>query len=86
MISISFNLDELPLAQVLDSAKQLLRQSTESHARVAIKQQAVGTVYFVDMHKFVDGKIQETLWDSHTAAQEAKHNDPQGVDTAPDQG
>lgn len=86
MISISFNLGDIPLAQVLDSAKQLLRSSKDSYARVAVKQALTKNLYFIDMEKLADGSIQELIWTTGTISEDAKHNHGEGVDTATHQG
>lgn len=87
MISIQFELNSLPLSQVCDTARQLLRQGHESFARVAVKQNCTNVIYFIDMQKHPSGMITEQVWTtSAISEQEAKHNDMQGVDTTPIQG
>ena len=81
MISISFHLTVLPLAQVLDSAKQLLRQSSDSYARVSVKQELTNVIYFIDMQKDEHGHIEELIWNTGTISEDAKHNHVEGVDT-----
>lgn len=83
MLSIQFELNSLPLSQVCDTARQLLRQGHESFARVAVKQKLTTAIYFIDMQKHPDGMITEQVWTtSAISEQQAKHFDVQGVDTA----
>lgn len=87
MISIQFELNSLPLSQICDTARQLLRQGEETFARVAVKQPDNGTIYFIDMQKFPSGNIHETMWNvTGESPEDTKHNHVQGVDTAAHQG
>lgn len=85
MISVSFDLANLPLAQVLDSTKQMLRQSSDNFARVVVRQQTTNNLYFIEMHKFPDGSIREQMWTTSVITeQDAKDKEAWGVDTLSD--
>ena len=86
MISIQFELNSLPLSQICDTARQLLRQGHETFARVAVKQKLSNVIYFIDMQKHLDGHIEELIWNTGTISEDTKHNHVQGVDTAAHQG
>lgn len=86
MISIQFELNSLPLSQICDTARQLLRQGHETFARIAVKQSLSNVIYFIDMQKHLDGRIEELIWNTGTISEDTKHNHVQGVDTAAHQG
>lgn len=86
MISLQFELNSLPLSQICDTARQLLRQGHETFARVVVTQPNNNTLYFIDMQKHLDGHIEELIWNTGAISEDTKHNHVQGVDTASHQG